>query len=643
MTQTKRIASESPYTQLQITAAAQAAGWRGTRDAENGQHIPPIQWPTAHVCADADDGFKHLQAHVATTAFDSNDNVDAPKCHPNTRKAVLDNIMSWITIQTAIRIQWVLWLNGAAGAGKSAIGRSIVDLCLSQGIPIARFFLFRTDSTRNSLKPIVATLVHQLTGSIPELRSIIIPRIQADSLIFTKSLETQFETLIFGPLLQLQSESFSPQKTVVFLFDGVDECIWNDEQAKLIRIVTVFVKKQVFPMIALFGSRAENQLLTEFRSPMLSDILLQLALDTDYRANEDILRFLNDSFTKIKSTHPLGSELRNSNWPAQAEIDKMLQKASGQFIYASVVIKFISDPNQHPAQQLEIVLGLRPSGSLTPFAQLDALYRHIFSRVVDIEATSLVLAWEMFTPKKESYRHATCIPDVFSSWEADTACGSMTNAEIKVALAALTPVLTYTDYGGIRFLHASLPDFLLDQKRSQAFYIDQAAWCTKLSILTLRRLINKTPSELGTWTGKKELPTSFDFTTMVDSYLPHAIPTKELKELVTALWPEGWPTSGYIPGFLTNGGDDYHSMPRRLVSYIEIIGKWNFGDGVGGKVYRDHRKAIESYVWEYLPHDDLEVVMFLYSYMQNSFWDCLKLHHSPLLDRQYHMQGYVKV
>ncbi len=32
------------------------------------------------------DGYKHLRAHVATAAFDSNDNVDAPKCHPNTRE-----------------------------------------------------------------------------------------------------------------------------------------------------------------------------------------------------------------------------------------------------------------------------------------------------------------------------------------------------------------------------------------------------------------------------------------------------------------------------------------------------------------------------------------------------------------------------
>ncbi len=76
------------------------------------------------------DGFKHLLAHVATSAYDSPDHVDAPKCHPNTRKAVLDEIMNWIILMVA-RTQWILWLNGAAGAGKSAIGRSIVDLCIS--------------------------------------------------------------------------------------------------------------------------------------------------------------------------------------------------------------------------------------------------------------------------------------------------------------------------------------------------------------------------------------------------------------------------------------------------------------------------------------------------------------------------------
>ncbi len=32
--------------------------------------------------------------------------------------------MDWILQTVTMRIQWMLWLNGAAGAGKSAIARS---------------------------------------------------------------------------------------------------------------------------------------------------------------------------------------------------------------------------------------------------------------------------------------------------------------------------------------------------------------------------------------------------------------------------------------------------------------------------------------------------------------------------------------
>ncbi len=156
-------------------------------------------------------------------------------------------------------------------------------------------------------------------------------------------------------------------------------------------------EKHSLPVIAFFGSRAENHLCTEFRSPDLADHLLQLPLDTDYRADEDIRHFLHDSFAKIKSTHTLGRELQDKDWPSPVDINRIMHKASGQFIYASVVLKFISAPDQDPAQLLEISHGLRPSGTLTPFAQLDALYRYIFSQVADIQTVSLILAWQIFT------------------------------------------------------------------------------------------------------------------------------------------------------------------------------------------------------------------------------------------------------
>lgn len=414
------------------------------------------------------DGFKHLQAHVATTAFDSGQHVDTTKCHPNTRTDVLGAIMSWI-IQATSRVQWVLWLNGAAGAGKSTIGRSIVNLCLEKGIPVARFFFFLTDSTRNNVKPLVATLVHQLLQSIPDIKPIIIPRIEADSLIFTKSLETQLEHLIFEPLRELHRQS-SMQRMVLLYFDGVDECDNHEDQARLIRIVADFLRNNRSYAIAVFASRAEAHISMVFRSPAVSDITLQLPLDMHYLPDDDIRIFLDDSFSGIRNTHPFGHFL-SSDWPTASVVLEIIKKSSGQFIYASVVVKFISTPDLHPAQQLEIVRGLRPRGGPAPFAQLDTLYRHIFSQVRDVEVTSFVLAFLILSGNHDLDDCAEFL--------------GMEIADVYVALASLGSVIDCKQ-GNIRLLHASLPDFLLDKARSEEYNIDRAAWCTRLSVRSFK-------------------------------------------------------------------------------------------------------------------------------------------------------------
>ena len=106
-------------------------------------------------------GFERLQMAVASAAFhNSAQRLDPPKCHANTREAVLRSIMDWI-MNDANRQTWILWLNGAAGAGKSAIARSITTLCLAKEIPVARFFFGRGDPTQNTIHSVAATLVYQ--------------------------------------------------------------------------------------------------------------------------------------------------------------------------------------------------------------------------------------------------------------------------------------------------------------------------------------------------------------------------------------------------------------------------------------------------------------------------------------------------
>ncbi len=319
--------------------------------------------------------------------------------------------------------------------------------------------------------PSLPPLAYQLIQSIPALESIITPRIHSSPLIFRESLETQLRFLIFEPLCQLHKES-PLQTAVVLLVDGVDECSGERNQENVIYTLAQFAAQKIIPLIVIFASRAEPQLQKAFNTPKINDILQRLPLDTNYCADDDIRLFLEDSFTEIKKI--LNNMFQSSidpEWPTPLHLQEIVDKSSNQFIYASVVIKFISFPRLHPVQQLEIVQGIRPTGHLTPFAQLDALYQHIFSQVHDVPHATEILAVAILGFPITI--HICKILDI-------------TNYDIEVALADLTSVLSY-DTDIITFLHASLPDFLLDKSRSQQYYIDKGLWCEQLAIKFLSK------------------------------------------------------------------------------------------------------------------------------------------------------------
>lgn len=159
----------------------------------------------------------------------------------------------------------------------------------------------------------MATLLHQLIRCIPDLKPFINAKIIDDPLIFTKSLDTQFTYLIFDALRELTHESINTS-TILFLFDGVDECVDKNEQAILIKILSRFIETRQFSLIVFFGSRAESQISMTFNDRRFRNSLLHLKLDKNYDADEDIRTFLDDSFLKIIKIHPRANGL-SVDWP----------------------------------------------------------------------------------------------------------------------------------------------------------------------------------------------------------------------------------------------------------------------------------------------------------------------------------------
>ena len=362
------------------------------------------------------------------------------------------------------RETWIAWLNGAAGAGKTAICQSIAERCILRGILVASFFFFRTDNSRNTLDPVVATLAYQIIQLLPKTKMDILQAIELNPLVFEQTIETQLDLLVVRPLGYLQV--LDPSWTLCLIVDGVDECNSHDTQTSLIHTMASLLRSKNVPLIVLFASRRENQLLMAFDSRDMTGILNQFPLDDNYKSDTDIQHFLDDSFDEIKQTHPLRKWLA-ADWPSQDHVQQIVRKSSGQFIYASVVIKFLFSPSDNPSSRLHIIRGLCPTGRLTPFAQLDALYRHIFSQVEDLSTTLEFLAYFILGNPRD-------LEGILHFFEYDW-------PYLERMFAPLTSViLCDAERGALIFHHASLPDFLCDKARSGSYCINTFA--TSLSI-----------------------------------------------------------------------------------------------------------------------------------------------------------------
>jgi len=373
--------------------------------------------------------------------------------------------MSWIRGQdNETRDRIILWLTGAAGAGKSSIAQSIIERCIEEGLVLASFFFGRTDQTRNHGGSFVATLAYQIYSSVPATQEPILKAIEKDRLIFTRNLDCQFNALVILPLYSVFSsgEPFGPGRVIVI--DGLDECIDRGVQQKILEMICNSIRKFNLPILFFIASRPEHDITVTFRSTSMTGLFTRLYLDDKYEPDRDIRVFLRDSFENIRTNHPFKTRIPDI-WPTPNVLDLLVRKSSGQFIYAATVVLFVQSIRHQPHHRLEVVTNLRPAqGSDLPFAQLDALYAMIFSGVAQID--KVLYALSMYFMRIDMMRYDFTVYErllQFEEGELET---------LFCDLGALVQIKQVGEIKRIRILHASLEDFLLDSTRSKEYFID---------------------------------------------------------------------------------------------------------------------------------------------------------------------------
>ncbi|KAM6496312.1 hypothetical protein JOM56_009018 [Amanita muscaria] len=401
-----------------------------------------------------------MEKFVSFNAF-HNSAVQDPdrKCHPGTRVIVLNRIRNWFDSPSSE--EHAFWLHGPAGAGKSAIAQTIARSC-SQGQVAATFFFYRSDASRNDGNRLFATIAWQLAFSIPGIKDHIARALHNRPDLPRMDVETQFEEFIVRPFQALKDVSTHPPSPVVII-DGVDECIDEKLQRRFLKVIGNAIENVLVPLRFLICSRPEahiQETIDRFPKPNLG---IDLASLDD--ANHDIEKYLKDEFSRIASEQDLDS----ATWPGHERMQQVVYKSSGQFVYASLVIRYVSDEYNSAVTQLEIILGLKPQSSKSPFAELDALFIGILERQPDraFLMTFLALLVARLSIDRLIYG---------SNWDEDfhlddAMLMNVSEFELHRKLRGMLSLFKFEPH--IDLHHRSFLDFLQDSSRSCQFYISR--------------------------------------------------------------------------------------------------------------------------------------------------------------------------
>ena len=177
----------------------------------------------------------------------------------------------------------------------------------------------------------------------------------------------QLQTLIVDAF---QNLSPLPQHSYLVIVDGLDECHEKAIQQLILRLLSEAITIHKLPLRFLVASRPESYIRNSFGQELLYTIIL----DETFNPGRDIQVLLQDGFAKICAESSIPSHMEHL-WPREGVIDLLVQRSSGQFIYAATVLKFVGADFWNPTKQLALVLKSDP----TAFSDFEQLYIKILS------------------------------------------------------------------------------------------------------------------------------------------------------------------------------------------------------------------------------------------------------------------------
>ena len=225
---------------------------------------------------------------------DSADRDPPPRCPPGAREKVIQEIIQWIQEENSSFD--IIWVNGRASIGKSALMQTIAEI---DGIYFGGCFFFRRAVAGCNVKDhLFSTIAYQLAMNVPGMLEYVDRAMTRDFSLTKKSAAGHLKRLIIEPIRHLPI----PPRPIIIIIDGLDECEDFNAQHDILTLVAQVTTDPSVTIRFIISSRPEHQICDMFNKEPLVSRTRSLLLEDEpqYNTEAGIERY---SQAKLSENH----------------------------------------------------------------------------------------------------------------------------------------------------------------------------------------------------------------------------------------------------------------------------------------------------------------------------------------------------
>ena len=398
----------------------------------------------------------------------------------NTRVELRQELDDWE--KARINASTMKWVSGGVGDGKTTLLLTFADVCRRQKRLIGGFFASNRITDCNDGDQIVTTLAVQLMQALPSTTKYIHKALRHDPLLLTKGLQVQMNALIVEPINRIATKKrilaaitfgLKTYPTLIVI-DGLDEIASKDVQTTIIQTIDNAMRDVRLPLRFLVSSRPAPNIVDAINKlEFTNDRKSIMDLRKDIRVGDDIRHFFEVKFGEIQAKYTYLPQ----DWPGDKVVDHLVDRASGQFIFAATIMSYIMDEYCSPEERLAIILTRGPTKKPPddkPYKNLDELYFLIVGDANLRDGMLRIMALIIIINQLISTANAPA--GVFSRLCSPQKLGDilgLNRGDVGRCLKDMHSLVNVGDDSrDIQIYYKSFPDFLLDPSRSNEFAVN---------------------------------------------------------------------------------------------------------------------------------------------------------------------------